>query len=93
MHINSLSLDPSAGTGGFDVDSGHSACDLSALSTTPQTNGGAGWTVPPRAAGTGGVPVDGTLAIDLTDALAMSTGASNACQSATFTVHLVAATS
>ena len=35
--------------------------------------------------------VDGSLAITLPTALAMSTSAANACQGATFTVYLVAA--
>ena len=43
-----------------------------------QTNGGAGWTV----------PGSGVLSVTLTGALAMGSGAANACQGATFTVHL-----
>jgi hypothetical protein len=83
--IPSLVLDTAAGTGGFDVDSGHSGCDPSALHLAPADNGGAGWRVPPRVAST-----DGTEAIDLSEALSMDTGAANACQGASFTVHLKA---
>lgn len=83
--IGSIALDPSQGTGGFAVDAGNSGCTLTALSFTTQTNGGAGWALPPRV----GV-VDGTLAISLPNALSMSTGAANACQGATFTIYLVA---
>ncbi len=82
--IGTLSLDTSAGTNGFDVDAAHSGCDLSALSFAPQDNGGAGWVVPPKAG-----DADGMLAIDVDDSTAMSLDASNACQGATFTVHLV----
>ena len=83
--IGSLTLDTAQGTGGFGVDSDHAGCDVSALSFTTQTNGGAGWTVPPRAA-----TVDGTLAITLPQAVAMSVDAANACQGASFVVYLAA---
>jgi hypothetical protein len=53
---------------------------VSALGFTTQTNGGAGWTVP------AGSP--GSLSIAMPGALTMTAGASNACQGATFTVHL-----
>lgn len=86
VHIGSLSLDTSHGTGGFEVDLGHSGCDVSALSFTTQSNGGAGWTVPPRVG-----PTDGSISIELVDALAMSGSASDACQGASFTLHLLAA--
>jgi hypothetical protein len=85
VHIGSLSLDPSAGTGGFDVDGPHGTCGVSTLGFTSQGNGGHGWTVPPKAGAT-----DGTLNIGLLNALTMGTGAANACQGATFTIHLVA---
>lgn len=80
VRIGSLALDTTQGTGGFSVDAGHSACGVSSLSFTTQTNDGAGWTVP----GSGSLPV--TLAT----ALSMSTSAANACQGATFTVYLKA---
>lgn len=83
--IGSIALDTSQGSGGFAVDAGHSGCALATLSFTTQTNGGAGWALPPRVGA-----VDGTLAISLPNALSMSTSAANACQGATFTIYLVA---
>lgn len=85
VHIASLALDANAGTQGFDVDPAHSGCSVATLAFAPQDNGGAGWTIPPRS-GT----ADGALPIDVDDALSMGAGASNACQGAVFTVHLVA---
>jgi len=85
VHVGSLALNTSSGAGGFAVDAGHSACAVSALSYTTQTNGSTGWTVPARSGG-----VNGTLAVTLTGALTMSTSAANACQGATFTVYLTA---
>ena len=82
-HVVSLELDTGAGHGGFDVDAAHAGCDVSTLSFVPQDNLGAGWTVPPRTGAT-----DGSLQIELQEALAMGIGAANACQGATFTVHL-----
>lgn len=78
--IASLVLDTSAGTNGFDVDPDHSACDTSVLHFAPQDNGGPGWSV----------PANDTLDIDMLGALTMDNDASNACQGATFTVHLMA---
>ena len=83
VHVGTIDLDPSAGTGGFDVDVAHSTCDPSSIAFASQSNGGAGWTVPPRAGGT-----DGNRSIDLPDALSMSTTTASACQGAVFTVHL-----
>jgi hypothetical protein len=83
--IATLALDTTQGTGGFAVDAGHVGCAVSALSLSTQTNAGAGWTVPAKT-GT----VNGVLAITLPNALAMATGAANACQGAQFTVYLVA---
>ena len=83
--VPSLVLDTTQGTAGFAVDAAHSGCALGTLSFTTQTNGGAGWSLPPRVGA-----VNGSLAITLTNALAMSTGAVNACQGATFTIYLVA---
>jgi len=85
VRIGSLLLDTSQGTSGFAVDGAHSGCSVTALSYTTQSNGGAGWSVPARVGIT-----NGTLAITLTNALAMSTSAASACQGATFTVYLVA---
>lgn len=85
VEIASLVLDTDAGTGGFDVDAGHSGCDPSVLAFAPQDNGGAGWRVPPQVAA-----VDGTLNVALTGALSMSDDAASACQGASFTVHLIA---
>lgn len=83
--IGSLVLDTDQGTGGFAVDAGHSGCDVSSLSFTPQTNGGAGWTVPGRVGG-----ANGTLSVTLPNAVGMGLGAANACQGAVTTVYLVA---
>jgi hypothetical protein len=85
VQIDSITLDSAEGTGGFGVDAGHSGCGLSTLSLTTQTNGGAGWTVPARVGST-----NGSLSINMPSALAMSAGAADACQGATFTVYLVA---
>jgi hypothetical protein len=84
VRIGSLAGDTARGTGGFAVDASHSGCVLSSLTFTTQTNGTTGWTVPAKAGS-----VDGTLAITLTSALAMSLSAASACQGATFTVYLV----
>lgn len=78
VRVASLELDTAEGTGGFAVDDGHAGCGLSSLSFATATNGGAGWTIQ------GGDAITLTLA----DALAMQTTAANACQGATFTVHL-----
>ena len=82
VQIGSLVLALGSGTP-FTADAAHSGCDVSALSFVPQENEGAGWRIPP-AAGT----TEGTLAIDIPDALSMSATAANACQGATFTVAL-----
>ncbi len=83
VRVVSLSLDTAAGTGGFDVDGAHAGCDPSALSFATQTNGAAGWTIPAKVGATNGV-----AALDLPGALAMSAGAADACQGASFLVHL-----
>ncbi len=80
VRIGSLVRDTGQGNNGFAVDGAHSACGLAALSFTSQTNGGAGWTV----AG------NGSLVITLTNSLAMTSNAANACQGASFTVYLSA---
>ena len=79
VHINSLVLDTSHGTGGF---AGPSGCDLSVLHYTTQTNGTTGWDVPKH------VTLDGELDLDLADAISMDTTAANACQGGSFTVFL-----
>jgi hypothetical protein len=84
VRIGSLASDTARGTSGFAVDAGHAGCVLLTLSFTTQTNGTTGWTVPAK---TGSV--DGTLAVTLPSALAMSSSALSACQGATFTVYLV----
>ncbi len=53
------------------------------LGFTTQTNGGAGWSVPPKAGAVAGV-----LAVDLPNAIAMDASAASACQGASFAVHL-----
>ncbi len=75
VHIGSLALDPSQGTGGYAVDGGHSGCVVTTFTYTTATNAGAGWTVPAKVDA-----VNGTLSVTLTSALAMSAGAANACQ-------------
>lgn len=84
VRIGSLASDTARGTSGFAVDANHSGCALSTLTLTTQTNGTTGWTVPAQSGS-----VAGTLAITLPNALAMSVGASSACQGATFTVYLI----
>ena len=83
VHLGTLSLDTGHGTGGFDVDAGHSGCDTAVLAFTTQTNSGAGWTVPPKVGAVAGV-----LAVDLPNAIAMGAGAANACQGADLSIHL-----
>jgi hypothetical protein len=83
VSIPSLALDTSQGTNGLDVDAAHSGCDVSTLAFTPQSNSGGGWKVPPKVGS-----ADGSLGLDLADAVSMSGSAANACQGATFTVHL-----
>jgi len=85
VQIGSLALDTGQGTAGFAVDAGHSGCDVSALSFTTDTNGGAGWTVPEKVGA-----VDGTLPVTLTNDLTMAEVAANACQGARYTVYLAA---
>jgi len=83
--VGSLTLDTSQGTGGYAVDGAHSGCGLSALTFTPQTNGGNGWYVPPKVGAT-----DGSLSIDLSNALSLAANAGAACQGATVNVYLTA---
>jgi hypothetical protein len=85
VHVSTLSVDTTQGTGGLSVDAGHSGCSVGSLSFATQTNGGAGWSVPGKVGA-----VNGTLTITLANALTMATSAANACQGATFTVYLLA---
>lgn len=87
VHLPLLSLDTSQGTNGFSVDPAHATAGCSAaaaqLSFTSQNDGGAGWDVPPRVGAT-----NGTLSLDLANAVSMGIGSASACQGATFTVFL-----
>jgi hypothetical protein len=85
VHIGSLAGDTSRGTSGFGVDPGHSGCAVSVLTVQTQTNAGAGWSIPAKVG-----DVDGSLPVTLTDALAMSVDAADACQGATFAVAMTA---
>jgi hypothetical protein len=79
-YIGSLVLDTTQGDGGFSV-TGAPGCDPAALAFTSQSNGGAGWFVPPGS----------TLDLDLANAISLDTTAASACQGATFVVYLLAA--
>ena len=87
VHLSSLVLDTSRGTGGFAVDATHAAngCTVAAagLSFTAQSNGGSGFDVPAKVGST-----DGTLSLDLANAVSLGSAAANACQGATFTIYL-----
>ena len=83
VHVSSLVLDTSQGTNGFDVDGGHSGCDVSTLGYTTQNNSGSGWDIPAKVGST-----NGSLPIDLANAISMGTDAAQACQNADFTVYL-----
>jgi len=81
VHVSSIAL------GAITVDAGHSACNTGASVsvTSPQTNSGAGWDVPAKSGG-----VDGSLNVDMANAISMSNAANDSCQGATFTVALTA---
>jgi len=79
VRVNSLVL----ASGGIVADSGHPACDTSALHYTTQTNSGAGWTIPAKVGST-----DGSLDIQLAAAISMDNSAANECQGAAFSVNL-----
>jgi hypothetical protein len=88
VHLHSLALDTSQGGGtGFDVDTTHknAGCTVAAaaLGYTTQTNGGGDFVVPAKVGNT-----NGSLPVDLANAISMGAGAANACQGATFTVYL-----
>ena len=80
VHVSSIALDTGQGSSGFDVDGGHSGCNLGSLSFTTATNGSSGWDIP------AGSSVD----VDAASAIAMSGAANDSCQGATFTVYLTA---
>jgi len=80
VHVSSIAL------GTVTVDSGHSGCNTSSVSTVSSaTNGGSGWDVPAKSGG-----VNGTLNVDLVNAISMDNTSNDACQGATFTVALTA---
>jgi hypothetical protein len=80
VHVSSVSL------GTITVDAGHSGCNTASLSvTSPQSNGGSGWDVPAKSGG-----VNGSLNLDLANAISMDNTANDSCQGATFTVALIA---
>jgi len=80
VHISSVSL------GAITVDGGHSGCNTASVTvTSPQDNSGSGWDVPAKSGG-----VNGTLALDLANAISMTNAANDSCQGATFTVALTA---
>jgi hypothetical protein len=83
-HVGSFVLDADHGPP-FTVDPGHGGCVVSGgvLSFTEQTNGAAGWDIPPKVGSD-----DGSIVVQLRDALAMSVAAADACQGATFTITL-----
>jgi hypothetical protein len=81
VHLSSLVLDTSQGTGGFAVDGTDPGCNLGSLSFNgPQTDSGGDFVV----------PANGTLARDLSGAVSMDVTAVNACQGLTFKVFLKA---
>ena len=81
VHLPSLVLDTSQGTGGFAVDGPDPGCNLGSLSFNgPQTDSGGDFVV----------PASGTLGRDLSGAISMDVSAVNACQGLTFEVFLKA---
>lgn len=78
VRITALELDPTQGTNGVSTDASHAACTAPALSMSRQDNGGEGWTLEP---GT-------TLQARLAGAVNMGLDAQDACQGATFSVHV-----
>ena len=81
VHVTSLALDTTKGQSGFDVDAGHSGCNLGSMSFTTATYGGNGWDIG------AGSSVDA----DASGSIAMDSSANDSCQGATFTVYLTAA--
>lgn len=66
-----------------DPASEAAGCEASSVTFTPQDNGGLGWFLPPRIGA-----ADGVRTVQLRDAVQMSADASDACQRASFSVHL-----
>ena len=80
VHVSSIAL------GAITVDGGHSGCNTGSVSvTSPQDNSGSGWDVPAKSGA-----VNGTLNVDMANAISMSNAANDSCQGATFTVALTA---
>jgi hypothetical protein len=80
VHVSSIAL------GAISVDAGHSGCNTASVSvTSPQDNTGSGWDAPAKSGG-----IDGTVNVDMTNAISMSNAANDSCQGATFTVALTA---
>jgi hypothetical protein len=80
VHVSSIAL------GAISVDGGHSSCNTASVTvTSPQDNGGSGWDVPAKSGG-----VDGSLNVDMANAVSMTNAANDFCQGATFTVALTA---
>jgi hypothetical protein len=80
VHVSSIAL------GAISVDAGHSGCNTASVSvTSPQDNSGSGWDVPAKSGG-----IDGTVNVDMTNAISMANAANDFCQGATFTVALTA---
>jgi hypothetical protein len=80
VHVSSIAL------GAISVDAGHSGCNTASVSvTSPQDNSGSGWDVPAKSGG-----VNGSLNVDMANAISMSNAANDSCQGATFTVALTA---
>lgn len=75
VRLASLALDTTRGTNGILVSSASGTCPASAFAFSPSATG---WTV----------PANGSLAIVLPGAVAMSTDAPSGCQGATVTVYL-----
>ena len=80
VHVSSIAL------GAVTVDAGHSSCNTSSVTvTTLETNSGSGWDVPAKVGA-----VNGSLNVDLANAISMSNAANDSCQGATFSVALTA---
>jgi len=80
VHVSSIAV------GAVTVDGGHSGCNTASVSViSPQDNSGSGWEVPAKSGA-----VNGSLNVDLANAIAMSNAANDSCQGATFTVALTA---
>jgi len=86
VHLPSLVLDTSQGGGtGFAVSNapGCSVADADLTFHGPQTNGPDDFVVPAKSGGN-----DGSLPLDLADAVSVGADAVKTCQGATFTVYL-----